>query len=59
MYRLVIEFDNGCIEEHFFETKEEVENEVDFQWTEEADFSIGCTGFPFLIFWEDRYEFGW
>lgn len=59
MYRLVIEFDNGCIEHYFFKTKEEVEEEVNFRWTEDADFLIGLPLFSFLIFWEDRFEFGW
>lgn len=59
MYKLIIEFENGCIEEHIFDTKEEVEEEVEFQWTEDATFSIGRVDSPFLVFWEDRFDFGW
>ena len=59
MYKLIIEYNNGCIEEHIFDTKEEVENEVNFKWTEAAEFSVGLTEPAFLVFWEDRFDFGW
>ena len=59
MFELIIEFDDGRIEKHFFDTKEEVEMEVEFQWTEEADFSIGLTDSHMCCFWEDRFDFGW
>ena len=59
MYKLIIEFENGCIEEHIFNTKEEVEEEVEFQWAEVIDFYIGTTDSPFFVFWEDRFDFGW
>lgn len=59
MYKLVIEFNDGRIEEHFFKTKEEVEEEVFFQWDEDVVFSIGRTDFPGLIYWVDRFSFGW
>ena len=59
MFELIIEFDDGRIEKHFFDTKEEVEMEVEFQWTEDADFSIGLTDCQMFCFWEDRFDFGW
>lgn len=59
MYKLIIEFESGCIEEHIFDTKEEVEEEVEFQWTEDATFSVGLVDPLFLVFWEDRFNFGW
>lgn len=61
MFKLIIEYNNGCIEEHIFNTKEEVENEVAFKWTEEATFSVGVVDpeISFLVFWEDRFDFGW
>lgn len=61
MFKLIIEYDNGCIEEHIFDTKEEVENEVNFKWTEDAEFSVGVVDpeISFLVYWEDRFDFGW
>lgn len=59
MYKLIIEYNNGYIEEHTFNTKEEVENEGNLKWTEDAQFSIGLVDPPFLVYWEDRFDFGW
>ena len=59
MYKLNIIYSNGCIEKYEFDTKEEVEEEVFFKWTEEAEFLVSRAGCDVFCFWEDRYDFNW
>lgn len=59
MFELIIEFEDGRIEKSYFSTKEEVEREVDFFWTPDAEISVKRIDSPFSVFWEDRFDFGW
>lgn len=59
MFELVIEYYNGVTSRFFRDTKEEIEEIVGKLWTDDADFTICYPDFPFYVFWEDRFDFGW